>query len=153
MESICIAYSGGVDSSFLLKITKDILRENVLAITATSPTYPQHELEEAIKLTRKIGVRHLIISPNELDISGFSENTTNRCYYWKCDLFHKLKEEAAKYGIKNIAYGSNYDDQKDYRPGLQSAKELGVLSPLIEGKPHKRRHSLPFKKDRAPNLE
>jgi len=132
LEAICIAYSGGVDSTFLLRVSKDVLGENVLAVTATSPTYPQRELNEAIESAQKIGVRHLLISSNELDIPGFSENTTNRCYYCKHDLFQKLKAEAEKCGIKAIADGSNYDDTKDYRPGRKAAKELGVRSPLCE---------------------
>ncbi len=132
LKSLCIAFSGGVDSTFLLRIAKDTLGDDVLAVTATSPTYPQHELEEAINLARQIGARHLIISSNELDIAGFSENTTDRCYFCKNDLFRKMREEAVKYGIENIADGSNYDDQKDYRPGRKAAKELGVLSPLVE---------------------
>lgn len=132
LESICIAYSGGVDSTFLLRVSKDVLGENVLAVTATSPTYPQRELNEAIETAKKIEVRHLLISSNELDIPGFSENTTNRCYYCKHDLFRKLKTEAEKYGIKTVADGSNYDDTKDYRPGRKAAKEIGVRSPLCE---------------------
>lgn len=132
LESICIAYSGGVDSTFLLRVSKDVLGENVLAVTATSPTYPQRELNEAIESAQKIGVRHLLISSNELDIPGFSQNTTNRCYYCKHDLFRKLKTEAEKYGIKTVADGSNYDDTKDYRPGRKAAKEIGVRSPLCE---------------------
>ena len=132
LESICIAYSGGVDSTFLLRVSKDILGENVLAVTATSPTYPQRELDEAIASAQKMGVRHLLVSSNELDIPGFSENTTNRCYYCKHDLFRKLKAEAEKCGIKTVADGSNYDDTKDYRPGRKAAKEIGVRSPLCE---------------------
>ncbi len=132
LESVCIAYSGGVDSTFLLKVARDVLKENVLAVTATSPTYPEHELKEAIGLARGIGVRHLIISSNELDIPGFSENNTDRCYYCKHELFQRLKKEAEKYRIKNIADGSNLDDTKDYRPGRRAAKELGVRSPLCE---------------------
>jgi uncharacterized protein len=132
LESICIAYSGGVDSTFLLRVSKDVLGENVLAVTATSPTYPQRELDEAIASAQKMVVRHLLISSNELDIPGFSENTTNRCYYCKHDLFRKLKAEAEKYGIKTVADGSNYDDTKDYRPGRKAAKEIGVRSPLCE---------------------
>lgn len=131
LKSICIAYSGGVDSTFLLKVAKDVLKDNTLAITATSPTYPHHELIEATELAKKIGVKHLIISSNELDIPGFSENNINRCYYCKNDLFQKLKEESEKYGISNIADGSNCDDQKDFRPGRKAAEELGILSPLI----------------------
>lgn len=132
LGSVCIAYSGGVDSTFLLRVAKDVLKEKVLAVTATSPTYPQYELEEAMALANKIGVKHLVISSNELNIPGFSENSTNRCYYCKNDLFQKLKEESERYGIKNIADGSNYDDTKDYRPGRTAAKELGVISPLCE---------------------
>ena len=131
-ESICIAYSGGVDSTFLLRVSKDVLGEKVLAVTATSPTYPGHELHEAIVAAQQMGVRHLLISSNELDIPGFSENTPDRCYYCKNDLFRKLKAEAEKYGIETVADGSNYDDREDYRPGRKAAKEIGVRSPLLE---------------------
>jgi uncharacterized protein len=132
LESICVAYSGGVDSTFLLRVSMDVLGENVLAVTATSPTYPKRELNEAIESAQKIGVRHLLISSNELDIPGFSQNTTNRCYYCKHDLFRKLRTEAQKCGIKTVADGSNYDDTRDYRPGRKAAKEIGVRSPLCE---------------------
>lgn len=132
LSAVCIAYSGGVDSTFLLRVAKDVLNENVLAVTATSPTYPQDELNEAIGMARMIDVRHLIISSNELDIPGFSENEKDRCYHCKHELFLRVKEEAGRYGIKYIADGSNCDDQKDYRPGRKAANELSVLNPLID---------------------
>ena len=132
LESICVAYSGGVDSTFLLKVSKDVLGEDVLAVTATSPTYPRRELNEAIEAAKKIGVRHLLLASNELDIPGFAENTSSRCYYCKHDLFGKLKVEAKRHGIKNVVDGANYDDTKDYRPGRKAAEELGVRSPLCE---------------------
>lgn len=132
LRALCIAYSGGVDSTFLLKAAYDALRGNVLAVTADSPAYPRREMEEAVKLAKEIGARHLVIVSNELEIRGFSENTADRCYLCKNDLFHKIKEEAQKQGITNVADGSNYDDRKDYRPGRKAAKETGVLSPLVD---------------------
>lgn len=132
LSAVCIAYSGGVDSTFLLRVAKDVLNENTIAVTATSPTYPQDELNEAIAMARMIGVRHLIISSNELNIPGFSENDKDRCYHCKHELFQRLKEEAGRYGIIYIADGSNCDDQKDYRPGRKAANEMNVLSPLID---------------------
>lgn len=132
LKSLCIAYSGGVDSTFLLKAAHDVLNGGVLAVTAASPTYPQSELDEAVKLASEIGARHIVISSNELDIEGFSNNTTDRCYFCKNDLFQKIRLEAERHGIPNIADGSNYDDRKDYRPGRKAAREMGVLSPLVE---------------------
>ena len=132
LNSVCIAYSGGVDSTFLVKVAKDVLKENVVAITATSPIYPLSELEEARALAEMMGVKYLIIESNELEIPEFSQNKTDRCYYCKSGLFEKVEEVAKKCLIQHIADGSNYDDLKDHRPGRRAAKERDVLSPLVE---------------------
>lgn len=132
LESVCIAFSGGVDSTFLTKISKDLLGENVLAVTATSPAYPEREVLEAIELAKELGVRHLLIESGEMEIPAFSDNRPDRCYHCKTDLFRRLKELANEYGLKHVIDGSNYDDSVDYRPGRKAALERGVKSPLYE---------------------
>ena len=132
MGRVMVAFSGGVDSSFLLRVGKEVLGDNILAVTARSETYPQAELEEAKKIAQLIGIRHLIITSEELEIPGFQDNPPNRCYYCKKELFEKLKELAVQEGIDFIADGSNCDDLGDHRPGMLAARELGVRSPLKE---------------------
>lgn len=134
LGSLAIAYSGGVDSTFLLKVAYDVLGENAIAVTATSSTYPKREFEEAKRWIKDIGAKHIIIESEELDINGFSENPTNRCYYCKQELFTKVQRVAMKNNIKYVADGSNLDDLGDFRPGLQAAAELKVVSPLREAK-------------------
>ncbi len=125
-----IAFSGGVDSTFLLKVAHDLLGENVLAVTATSSTYPTRELNEAIDYAKGFNARHIIIESEELDIEGFSKNPVNRCYYCKHELFSKLKNVAKQNNIQYVLDGSNYDDIGDFRPGMKAAKDLKVISPL-----------------------
>ncbi|MDK2919419.1 MAG: pyridinium-3,5-biscarboxylic acid mononucleotide sulfurtransferase [Candidatus Petromonas sp.] len=134
LDSAVVAFSGGVDSTFLLKVAHDVLGENVIAVTATSSTYPERELKEAIKYAKEFKVRHEIIESEELDIDGFAKNPTNRCYYCKHELFSKLREVAKQNNIKYVLDGSNYDDIGDFRPGMEAAKELKVISPLKEAK-------------------
>jgi uncharacterized protein len=130
LGSLAIAYSGGVDSTFLLKVAHDVLGENAIAVTATSSTYPKREFEEAKRYIKGIGAKHIIIESEELDIDGFSENPTNRCYYCKKELFSKIRGVAIENNIHYVADGSNLDDLGDYRPGMQAASELEVVSPL-----------------------
>jgi len=130
MGSLAVAYSGGVDSTFLLKVAHDVLQDRAIAVTARSSTYPEREYKEAAEFTRSAGIKHIIIQSEELDIEGFTANPPNRCYLCKYELFSKIKEVAQKYNIKYIAEGSNIDDLGDYRPGMQAIKELGIISPL-----------------------
>jgi uncharacterized protein len=130
LGSLAVAYSGGVDSTFLLKVAHDVLQDKVIAVTARSSTYPKRELKEAAEFTRSAGIKHIIIQSEELDIKGFTDNPPDRCYLCKYELFSKIKEVAQKYNIKYIAEGSNIDDLGDYRPGMQAIKELGIISPL-----------------------
>lgn len=132
MESAVICFSGGVDSTFLLKVASDVLKDRVMAVTASSSTFPEREMKEAIEFARKLNIKHMVIKSEELEIEGFSKNPKNRCYYCKKELFSKILDIAQKNGFKFVADGANADDTGDYRPGMMAAKELGVRSPLLE---------------------
>ena len=134
LDSVVIAFSGGVDSTLLSKIAFDVLGDKALAVTARSETYTKSELEDAIKLAKKIGIKHEVIVSEELDIPEFSHNPANRCYYCKKELLKKLKEIAEAHDFKYIIEGANFDDTDDYRPGMRAVEEMGVRSPLKEVK-------------------
>jgi len=133
LGSVVVAFSGGVDSTLLLRVAVDVLgADRVLALTATSPTYPQFEFEEACKLAKGFGVRQLVVESNELEIPGFAENDRLRCYHCKSELFALCRDKAGELGYAAILDGSNLDDLGDYRPGRKAAEELQVRSPLLE---------------------
>ena len=127
-----VAFSGGVDSSLVLAVARDVLGDHSLAVIATSSTYPQRECQRAIEWVKNQNIPYVIIESEELDIPEFSENPTNRCYFCKKELFDKVREQAHAHGLRWVADGTNVDDIGDYRPGMIAARELGVLSPLME---------------------
>jgi pyridinium-3,5-biscarboxylic acid mononucleotide sulfurtransferase len=132
MRSLVVAFSGGVDSTFVLKVAHQVLGDSVLALTTTSPTMPDEDRESALAMARLIGARHLVVESNELEIPGYSANPINRCYLCKHNLFTVCEAKAAELGIDEIVDGLNLDDLHDYRPGMQAATEKRVRHPLVE---------------------
>lgn len=133
MGKVVVAFSGGVDSAFLLKAALEFLGpERVLAITADSETYPVREKEEAIALAKELAAPHVVIHTSELNIPGYAENPTNRCYFCKNSLFDHLIPIAKERGYDHVIFGAIADDLGEHRPGLQAAHEQGVRAPLLE---------------------
>ena len=129
-KRVAVAFSSGVDSTYLLKMAQKVLGENVIAVTASSCSFPKRELEEAKTFCRENGIRHIVVESEELDIDGFRQNPKNRCYLCKHELFEKIRSIAKENGIETVVEASNTDDDGDYRPGLVAVKELGIESPL-----------------------
>ncbi|PFN99398.1 TIGR00268 family protein [Bacillus sp. AFS076308] len=128
---VAVAFSGGVDSTFLLKAAVEALgAKNVLAVTSDAETYPERELKEAMSLAKEIGCEHLVIHTSELNIPGYAENPINRCYFCKQELFTNLIPVAQERGFDQVIFGAIADDLSDYRPGFKAAKEKGVRAPL-----------------------
>lgn len=132
-EKVVIAFSGGVDSSFLLKAASDALGpENVIAVTLKAAVNPESEITEAIRLAEQAGVKHIVIAADVFSIPGFRENPPERCYICKKAIFSRIIDEARQNGISIIFDGTNADDVNDYRPGMKALEELGIISPLRE---------------------
>lgn len=129
---VAVAFSGGVDSVFLLYVAKEALNDQVLALTMSLHAVPRRELEEAVRFCREQGIRHRVAQIDEFSIEGFADNPPNRCYLCKKTLFQKMRKTAAAEGFDVLMEGSNVDDQGDYRPGLLALQELQILSPLKE---------------------
>lgn len=131
-QGAVLAFSGGVDSTFLAAIAREVLKDKLLLVTASSETYPQHEKKAALEAARLLGTRHQLIFTRELSDERFVANSPQRCYFCKKELFGKLWEIAKELGFSSVLDGANYDDLGDHRPGMRAARELGVKSPLVE---------------------
>ncbi|MBU4199720.1 MAG: ATP-dependent sacrificial sulfur transferase LarE [Verrucomicrobia bacterium] len=132
LGGVVIAYSGGVDSTFLVAVAHRVLGKNAIAVTARSPTFPRSECRAAARIARRLGVRHEWITTCELDDPRFSKNPVNRCYYCKHELFGRMKSLARRHHIRAVVDGTNRDDLQDDRPGRRAAVQSGVISPLLE---------------------
>ena len=134
LGKVAVAFSSGVDSTYLLKTAHDVLGENAVAITARAKCFPERETRDAEEFCRKEGIKQIVFDFEPLSLKEFRSNVKNRCYFCKKALFSRIKDIAEENGIDNIIEGSNLDDLSDYRPGMQAIKELCVLSPLLDAK-------------------
>ena len=132
MERVIVAFSGGVDSTFLARAAKEAVGDGAVLATADSETYPVSELEETRRLAALLGMRHVVVRTRELDNPEYARNSPNRCYFCKEELFNRLEPLAAVEGGAQLVYGANMDDLGDHRPGMQAAKAKGVRAPMIE---------------------
>jgi uncharacterized protein len=131
-DGVLVAFSAGVDSTFLLKAAHRVLGERALALTATSPTVPPGEIEAAQTFTRALGCRHIVLDSNELANPSFAQNPANRCFFCKDELYRICRAQADLLGVATIVDGTNLDDLKDHRPGLKAAAQWGIRHPLVE---------------------
>lgn len=132
MRSVLVAFSGGVDSTFLARAAKEALNDRAVLVTADSETYPAAELEETRRLATLLGLRHVVVQTRELDNPQYALNSPNRCYFCKEELFAKLGPIAREQGEAVMVYGANMDDLGDHRPGMEAARAAGVRAPMIE---------------------
>lgn len=130
LGSVAVAFSGGVDSAFLLQVAHDTLGDQAIAVTASACYYPERELKEAAGFCRERGIRQIVITSDEIENESFCSNPKDRCYYCKTSLLGKVRKAADENGIAHIAEGSNMDDEGDYRPGHRAIAEIGAKSPL-----------------------
>jgi uncharacterized protein len=129
---VLVAFSGGVDSTFLLAVAREVLGDGAIALTAHSPSVPESERAEARRLAERLSARHLVVLTREGDDPGYTANTDQRCYYCKRELYQRCREAAAREGVAVIVDGFNADDRRDHRPGHRAAEEAGIRSPLAE---------------------
>ena len=138
MKRVLVCFSGGVDSSLTVRVAHDLLGEDAIALTTVSPTNPDEDTAEAIELASQLGMEHLVVHANELDIPNYRANSTERCYFCKSNLYEIAASEAARREIPWIVDGVNADDLSDFRPGLRAAAERTIRHPLAEASLSKR---------------
>jgi len=129
---VLVAFSGGVDSTFLLAVAHDELGDRVLAVTARSEAFPDVEVTAAVAVAQQIGAQHLVIHTEETEQEEYLRNSPSRCFHCRVELFTKLRTVAQAHGIHDIAFGAVTDDLTEYRPGMDAARNMGVISPLLE---------------------
>ena len=137
LESVVVAYSGGLDSAFVLAVAHDTLGERAVGLTAFSPSVPQRERHDAARIAHGLGARHMVVDSQELHDPRYAANPENRCFYCKSELYRLTEQARRELGFAHVINGTNVDDLGDYRPGLQAARAAGVRSPLVDVGLHK----------------
>ncbi len=132
LGSVLVAFSGGVDSTFLMATAVDVLGDKAAGATSCSETYPEEEFSQSQEVIRQLGARQLVLRTSELEIPSFAQNPVDRCYHCKKELLRELRRLAAEHGYAHVVYGANADDVHDHRPGHQAAHELDVSAPLMD---------------------
>jgi len=137
MGSVLVAYSGGLDSAFVLAVAREVLGERAIALTAVSPSLPEREKQDAMRIAQQLGARHELVQSSEIHNPSYAENPSDRCFHCKSELYSITTRMHAQLGAAVVVNGTNLDDLGDYRPGLEAAKQAGVRSPLVEAQLHK----------------